>query len=264
MKTYTYKKLGQNGRLGNQMWQIAWQIGSAARADGQACISRTWDYRSFFSVPDEFFQPAVGEIIDGGELFYQELFHWAEVADKVHAYFQPSDSARAFLKEHYEDWFFDSAVHKTSLHIRAGDYLQHPKSFPVPTDKYYADALSKIPSDSRVVVFSDDLNFAKQKLDKIGIEDAVFIHGIPRPLIGRRARIAPQDQWDMFLMTCCQQHIIANSTFSWWGAYLADSEAVYYPSVWWGPELNARDSRGLDVRDSWVDAIPSEWRKVEC
>jgi FkbM family methyltransferase len=69
------------------------------------------------------------------------------------------------------------------------------------------------------------------------------------------ADMAPLADWEeMLLMSCCDHHIIANSTFSWWGAYLNDSavKIVCYPSVWFGPALP------LDVRD----CAPDSWTKI--
>jgi hypothetical protein len=263
LKSYTYSALGANGRLGNQLWQIAWIIGSAIKNDGKVCIKQNWDYKKFFSIPEEYFVNPSGEIVNGN-LFYQELHHWDSCADLVYESFQPSELSLNQLRDNYPDWFFDSAIHKTSLHIRAGDYLQHPRIFPVPSDNYYLSAMEKIESPTRFVVFSDDINYARRKLATAPVEDIVFIDGFARPVQPTRRMGEPRDQLDLFLMTLCQNHIIGNSTFSWWGAYLANSEAVYYPSVWWGPDLNAQDSRGLDVRQSWTDAIPNEWRLVEC
>lgn len=263
MESYTYPKLGSNGRLGNQLWQIAWVLGSAAKNNGRACIQPNWDYRKFFSIPDEYFTTPRGRTVSG-DLYYQELHHWDTIADSIYQYFQPSEFSLGYLRSSYADWFFDPDVHKTAVHVRAGDYLQHPTIFPVPSDTYYSTAMTGIEHPTRFVVFSDDINYAKRKFANFNVDDIVFIHGTARPVRTTRRLGEPQDQWDMFLISLCQKHIIANSTFSWWGAYLSQSEAVYYPSTWWGPDINARDSRGIDIRISWVDAIPSEWRKVQC
>jgi len=261
---YTYKNLGRNGRLGNQLWQIAWQIGSADKNNGEALIDKRWDYRSFFSIPDSYFKTRPkGNMIDGGTHYFQELHHWDSVAEKIFEYFQPSAESVDYLHANYPSWFFDSSVNKTSIHVRAGDYLDHPNNFPIPTNRYYLSAIRKVEQTSRLILFSDDIEFAKNKLARLNIkQEILYVDGTPRA-IGDRHR-DPKDQWDMFLMTYCQQHIIANSTFSWWGAFLAKSNAVYYPSVWWGPNANAVDSRGIDIRKSWVDAMPSHWRKIRC
>ena len=262
MSTYTYNQLEKSGRLGNQLWQIAWQIGSADKNNGSVSIKPDWEYRKFFSVPDEFFWPPVGKVING-DLFYQELHHWDTIPDLIHEYYQPSQLSVDYLQEAYPEWMLDPNVNKTSVHVRAGDYLNHPQIFPVPTDKYYQTAAESIEVDTKFLVFSDNIDYAKTKLHYLPGE-VIFVNGVSRPVEVKHRKGEPQDQWDMFLMMNCQQHIIGNSTFSWWGAFLANSNRVHYPSVWWGPKINAKDSRGIDIRKSWVDGIPTEWRKVEC
>ena len=62
--------------------------------------------------------------------------------------------------------------------------------------------------------------------------------------------------WEqMLLMSCCDHHIIANSSFSWWGAYFNPSKEkiVCYPSVWFGPKLAY-----MDVKD----LFPDSWEKI--
>ena len=53
---------------------------------------------------------------------------------------------------------------------------------------------------------------------------------------------------DMCLMSMCEGQIIANSSFSWWGAWLANSQKVVAPSIWFGP-----NNSHLDIKDLYLD-----------
>ena len=59
---------------------------------------------------------------------------------------------------------------------------------------------------------------------------------------------------DLCLMTMCTYHITANSSFSWWGAWLADSKKVICPSQWFGPPLSEQN----DTKD----LVPDRWMKI--
>lgn len=101
------------------------------------------------------------------------------------------------------------------LHVRRGDYVTNPKAkktFAECTIDYYRRALEHLPAESPVFVFSDDIPWAKQNLN-LG-ESAVFV-GDGKPRSGVE---------DLKLMSLGYHHIIANSTFSWWGAWLAGRE----------------------------------------
>ena len=134
------------------------------------------------------------------------------------------------------------STNSVSVHIRRGDYLmeQHKMMYGnICTIEYYQKAISyiiKSISDSSFFVFSDDINWAKTNLQ---IPNAVYVDwnkGF--------------DSWqDMYLMSQCKHNIIANSTFSWWGAWLNQNEnkVVIAPSKF----LNTHSTPDL-IPDSWI------------
>ena len=119
-----------------------------------------------------------------------------------------------------------------SLHIRRTDHLVKPTYHPVLPLSYYEEALSKFPSDIPVLVFSDD---------PLWCHDEAFFSG-DRFLISDSG----DNITDMCLMSMCQYQIMANSTYSWWGAWLSNSKDVIAPKLWFGPD-------GQDPRDVYVD-----------
>lgn len=97
-----------------------------------------------------------------------------------------------------------------SIHVRRGDYVNHPGLGGICTADYYRHALERLDaahSAATRIVFSDDIPFCREFLAS---QDAVFVDW-------NRG----EDSWmDMALMSRCTHHIIANSSFSWWGAWL--------------------------------------------
>lgn len=130
-----------------------------------------------------------------------------------------------------------------SLHIRRGDYANNAKTnathgtLPL---SYYQKSISLIAAKvatPNFFIFSDDINWAKENLE------------IPFPcqFIGHNQGLA--SYIDMQLMSLCKHHIIANSSFSWWGAWLNSSsdKIVVAPQKWF--------ANGNSV----VDLFPSGW-----
>ena len=99
---------------------------------------------------------------------------------------------------------------------------------------YYDKALAEFPTNVPVIIFSDDPEWCNEQ--EIFADDRFLVSE------GNSAYI------DMCLMSLCEGHIIANSSFSWWGAWLADSKMVVAPSIWFGPN-NAH----LDIKDLYLD-----------
>lgn len=264
MTTFTYNYLERNGRLGNQLWQIAWQYGQAKRTDGSLSVKVDWEYRPFFSVPDVYFEPPAGDVVDGKTLYYQELHHWNGLEDQVWSMFQPSPEAKQRQKIYLPE--VTEEVETCSIHYRLGDYLKYPENFPVPTKKYYQTAIESVLEtnpDTKFYVFSDDIPAIREQWEqddamyaRLLSEDRVkFVEGTMRPVEVVDRKGEPLDWLDLFSMKYCKNHIIGNSTFSWWGAYLSENKHAYYPSVWWGPAL---------AGTPWWEGIPNDWTKIEC
>ena len=129
------------------------------------------------------------------------------------------------------------------MHVRRGDYAANPKTLAVHglcSPDYYRSAVDFIAShvDTPVFfVFSDDIPWVMEHL-KIGL---------PCHYIDHNKGLASHN--DMRLMSLCRHHIIANSSFSWWGAWLnsAPGKIVIAPRRWFA------NGRAVD------DLIPEGW-----
>ena len=124
-----------------------------------------------------------------------------------------------------------------SLHIRRGDYANNPKTNAVhglvPL-AYYHDAASRIAQSvpaPEFFVFSDDLIWAQENLK------------LPFPCRFVGHNRGAESYMDMQLMSLCRHHVIANSSFSWWGAWLNSRpyKVVIAPQKWFSTDNNARD-----------------------
>ena len=120
-----------------------------------------------------------------------------------------------------------------SLHVRRTDYTTNPNHTAL-VEKYYKNALTCFNDTDQVIVFSDDPIWCHDS--GLFSEDRFLIAE------GNSGYV------DMCLMTMCKGHIIANSSFSWWGAWLADSKMVVAPSIWFGP-----NNSHLDIKDLYLD-----------
>ncbi len=115
-----------------------------------------------------------------------------------------------------------------SIHIRRGDYVSDPSAnltHGTLGEYYYRSAFAylttQIRGDFRLLVFSDDIAWAQKNIH-FPVETAYVVANARHP------------QVDMHLMASCDHHIIANSSFSWWGAWLNSSlsKTVIAPARW--------------------------------
>ena len=229
----TYRHLGRNGKLGNQLWQIASTAGIARREDDEAGFP-FWRYRRYFSVPAEMF-PDLASVPsrDLGLDYLQDLRNFEDIEDGVRTYFSPRPDVWARLAARFDGIL--SLPHKTSLHVRRGDYVGHNGFFANLPVAYYTEAMSL--TRGPYVVFSDDIAWCRSNLPG----DCVFMEN-------------NRDYEDLFLMAACDEHIVANSTFSWWGAWIGGGHAILPRE--WGPAFGAIEPRFV-MANSVVLDVPS-------
>ena len=137
-----------------------------------------------------------------------------------------------YLKKKYP-YIIDKEKITVSVHIRRDDNVSHPLPDFFPnlwTTDYYHKSIAcvqeKISSENlKFIVFSDDPKWAKDYLKN----DFPKLH----PMFPHE-----KDYLDLYLMSCCKHHIIANSSFSWWAVYLNinPEKIIIAPKVWFGPE----------------------------
>lgn len=248
---YSYKRLGTWGALGNQLFEIAGTIGEAIR-DGANVSFPNWDYQPYFSVPSIFFTNEIGERDFSGD-YLQNLNHFTHINHLIYQFFSPSELSKNFINNRYSDIL--SVENKTAVHVRRANNISLPNHHPICSLDYFEECIDKI-GETQLVVFSDDLEWCKQQ-DLF--KDAYFAEGNPSninvmDLTNGNPLSLPSVVFDLFLMTNMDKHIISNSTFSWWGAYLAKSRKVLYPMPWYGPAIN------IDVESTM---IPNDWIRVE-
>ncbi len=172
---------------------------------------------------------------------WQSELYFDNVKDKITSYFKfnsdlLTSKTLSILKE-------IDKTQSVAVHIRRGDYLSKPyidEFSNICTLSYYKNAINYLEdkvSDAKFFLFTDDLQWAKINLNE---RNVVFVD------INNERKNSWQD---MYLMSRCKHQIIANSTFSWWAAYLNinKSKIVIAPSKW----INTLPKDDI-VPQSWI------------
>lgn len=117
----------------------------------------------------------------------------------------------------------------TAIHIRRGDYTKLTNYYvDLASTEYYRNAINSL-DEKKFVIFSDDIDFCIQYFSEFQGCDFHYVVG-------------NSDHVDLCLMTRCKNNIIANSSFSWWGAYLNKHNGkVTIPAKWFNNEIDSKD-----------------------
>jgi hypothetical protein len=196
------------------------------------------------------FDPAFFTVRPGTEVsgFFQSERYFADLRDEVRSWFEPKpglvERARAVAEQTGV-----GPERRCCIHVRRGDYLAMRNGgaadgWALPPS-YYERALEQLPTGLRYVVISDDPGWARRHLGRL------------EPVVSSRAE-APIV--DMLLLGQCRFNIIANSSFSWWGAYLnkQPDARVFFPKYFLGWAFRTELPGGVAV-PGWtaVDVDPA-------
>ncbi len=130
------------------------------------------------------------------------------------------------IRNRVEDRYCVELNNSIGVHVRRGDYLQFSDIHPTLPISYYMEAISKVSREAKVncvLIFSDDIEWCKREFRSPNVR---FVEGL-------------EDYEALCLMSLCDHNIIANSSFSWWGAYLNDRpyQKVVAPKQWFGAKV---------------------------
>jgi Glycosyl transferase family 11 len=148
-----------------------------------------------------------------------------------------------------------AAVDSVSVHVRHGDNATGiAKDHGVLPIAYYEQATRRIKEQvpkPHFFVFSDDPDWAKENLT------------LPDPTVFVVHNGDEKNYEDLRLMASCKHHVVANSSFSWWGAWLGrkDGQIVFAPEKYMQSDRSHWDYR--DYYPSWWNRLPMSWRSVK-
>ncbi len=245
---YTFPLGRWGGRLGNHLFQIAGTYAIAEQSGVGVLFRNDWLYRNRFNIPPTWFGTAVSvarcrrawplavSIPDEYRMHLQDVGLWGGREGEIRAFLRPSDQAISAVERRYPE--LGTLVSKTALHVRRGDFLSSATPHRPLPPSYFEQALEEILAgdpQTQVLVFSDEIAWCRNHLP---IDEGIFIDGNP-------------DWLDLTLMTLCEHHVCANSTFSWWGAFLSGDPR---PTVPWLKGVLPEHFRGINL---------PHWREIE-
>lgn len=248
--------LGKNGRLGNQMFQIASAMG-IARKNGADLLLPFWYCNYTQKNMSDFFENKLpqSDVFPSSMIFYQEenfnydsnipikgsYFlrgyyqnerYFEDIKNEIFFYFSPSDIIEKGLRYKYNDLLNKETC---SVHIRRGDYVNHPIHGVCDMDYYKRgmDYVKTLKGDQTYFIFSDDIEWCKQNLkgdNNVYVENNLDIE-------------------DLFLMSMCKNHVISNSSFSWWGSWICRNpqKSIIAPKNWFTPSAKI-DQSGIHTK----------------
>jgi len=246
----TCNTLGSMGRLGNQMFQYAtlYAVAKENNYDFGVPYSKINDidqreklqYHTFhlpkifkLSAKDSSNIQHNKRFIEKRHDFDPDIFSIEDNTD-IYGYFQTEKYFKKYSEEIRKEFTFSENIlsfckmfRKTipnekviSLHVRRGDYLNQQQNHPVCAIEYYREAIDRFDDNSCFLIFSDDVPWCMENF--VVEQFKVFQNN---------------DIYSLCMMSLCDGHIIANSSYSWWGAWLSGSENVIAPKKWFGESL---------------------------
>lgn len=266
-----FKDLGQLGRLGNQLFQICATV-NHARLMGVKYQCNKWEYNKYFlhGIDDELdtsfdmkfngvdhdiynhvpfhYSPLPQDnnniILKG---YFQSEKYFEESENVLREMFWPKHELGTLVPPNLLDQMDACLSEYCAVHVRRGDYLEKEDYHPVLSEDYYEKGTRYMRAKGfkRFMIFSDDIEWCKQTFSSVEDLDVVFSE-------------ENSDIQDLFLMARCGAQIIANSSFSWWGAtfhkwYFQSKYTDHHvvaPKLWFGPKAE-HDTKDI-YNPNWI------------
>lgn len=264
----TFSKLGKHGNLGNQLFEIASTIGIAV-SNGVEYKFPKWHHsksfkiklpmltaqeagRPFMLVNEPHFHYSEITIDAGRDIdllgWLQSEKYWLHCENQVLKYFQFTNGLITKVKSFMG--VFDSGLPVCAIGVRRGDYVGNQNYEQLDMNYYLGGALKIVEQCGPVqfLVFSDDITWCRKNFPET-IMNCGVLYTPYQTAIEQMAQ-----------MSCCDHFVIANSTFSWWGAYLGEKRTggksvVIAPARWnAGALLQTADDK---------DLVPARWIKYD-
>lgn len=228
-----YDKTGKyTGFLGNVMFQAASTIGIAMKNGMQFKFPHKDYFQLFkwqlpvmdcsgiqaidyhepnFHYDPITFNPEYNYNLNG---YFQSCKYWDGLDDYIKGMFEFNDVIQQYVTDKYS--IFHNENQLVGVHVRRGDYLNHPNHHPALSIEYYVESanhINNIIENPIYVIFSDDIPWCQMRFNN---RKDVF-----KNIIFAENNTPAQD---MHFMSRCHHQIIANSSFSWWSQYLNNNE----------------------------------------
>jgi hypothetical protein len=265
-----FQQIGYMGRLGNQMFQFASTLGIAEKRSLEAKfpIENCFRYQESgpfdpktgrniqvkcelldcFDIDQSYFIPerhtVYNVVYSETDFAYNQESEFIQDGAALYGYFQTEKYFSHIRENILQQFSFKRDIRKVSeeyikkiresnkasqiisIHVRRGDYVMFPDHHPTCSKNYYEQATSQFSdiADKIFLVFSDDIEWCRNEFKGSEFIICDIQHSFE----------------ELCIMSLCDHHIIANSSFSWWGAWLNKSQnkKVIAPSRWFGSAMN--------------------------
>lgn len=255
----TFAKLGNFGRLGNQMFQYAAAKAAALNCNGIFAIPfESQELSNFFNLECKYYSLNQNiNLINKMKIYSETIFeydtHFENITDNtsLEGYFQTEKYFKKYENIIRNDFKFKKEItdivipyisklnkdnNLVSIHIRRGDYVNLQQYHPLCTIEYYKNSMSQF-INHKFLIFSDDIEWCKNNFKN---ENNIIYSELKNHI------------QDMCAMSLCEHNIIANSSFSWWSAWLNNNpkKVVIAPKKWFGESFNNKNTKDIYC-DNW-------------
>lgn len=279
------------GGLGNQMFQISTAY-SLSKDNNDICafnfndcqtllqgnsskkyiknifknLNEIYDYNSFknfyketqFSFVDITYKENL--IIDG---YFQSYKYFEEKFHIIYQLLRIEERKKEVLKK-LDSVFKNNLSNSISMHFRLGDYKKFAYFHPILPSSYYGKSIQIILEKNKDIEIKNIFYFCEEEDLETVEQTILYCKNLFPNLNFIRIPNNFQDWEQMLIMSECKHHIIANSSFSWWGAYIGyqtynqdnqdnPNKLVCYPSLWFVPT----------AKENTKDLYPTDWIKIE-